>query len=163
MEALGKHCYCPHDAATSQGDRFGMSDEGFVLPQDLERRQVGKHHSLQSRIHAIYPKKLQPRKFRTIPEAVAWVQEYFQSIKARLIRLYGGLTPRAALRKYQRLATEHREYFGELLADTTTFHADRPIEDITGGRTASHCVGKEADFMKALDGGSFNPRLKSTL
>eukprot|EP00975_Prorocentrum_lima_P046090 9638324-Prorocentrum_lima.AAC.1 len=75
-----------------------MSDEGFVLPQDMERRQMGKHHTFQSRILAIYPKKMQPRKFRSITEAITWIQEYFRSIKARLIRLYGGLTPRAALR-----------------------------------------------------------------
>eukprot|EP00975_Prorocentrum_lima_P044174 9262008-Prorocentrum_lima.AAC.1 len=101
MEALGKHCYCPHDAATSQGDKVSMSDEGFVMPGDLERKQTGKHHSFQSRALAIYPKKLLPRKFRTLPEATEWVNGYFRNIKARPIRLYGGLTPRAALKKYQ--------------------------------------------------------------
>eukprot|EP00975_Prorocentrum_lima_P054330 11396104-Prorocentrum_lima.AAC.1 len=65
---------------------------------------------------------MQPRKFRSITEAITWVQEYFRSIKARLIRLYGGLTPRAAFKKYHRLAAEHHDYFEELLSNTTTFH-----------------------------------------
>eukprot|EP00975_Prorocentrum_lima_P011573 2459723-Prorocentrum_lima.AAC.1 len=94
-----------------------------------DQRRVRTTYSFRSRVQAMYSKGGHPRNFRTKQEAMDSVRNYLKSIKTQLMRLCGGLMPREALAKYQRLAQEHHQYFDDLKTNSTSFHSERDVED----------------------------------